>query len=589
MYVIEIDGNGTVELSKNGTLEISVPFDEAPKILEHVTGEKFEEIDVAQISAEVRTAFADAKLAYANDFPITTPLPFINLTLEKPSKWVYFYSSIDQPSRLAALSREKYALWIECLIMESLRMRDNQGKIAWLTRMVLECTKEGAHLQDILKTWPGRFLPSDIPENFLQRHGTFLKPGKVLKEICQGQEEVNFEVFSGYFKDEMRKLEPECDRVQVSDKPSKIYDMGGRFNSCMIGKPIEYFEIYDDIKECSIAYIEGERGELLARALLWENVVDDESGVVYPKVMDRIYFATNSELATMKAWAIRNGYIFNKTKQSLGHYDFYDQEMNKVSLKTCSVETDINFDYGYYEAVPYVDTFSWVRCGHNKLYAYYPGGECSQLTNTNGSGGFLADGNLPVCCDCGGSVNEDDAHWDDNGNCFCDSCWDEHFTYCDECEEWYPRDDVEHVHTDTGECWMCERCRRNTGATYEEWSGEYHTDMNEARLDGDIEWISDYRINNDKGHNWVRCEECGLYFDARTEGVEGYENMCDECLQKKDEEDLERAEDKHEITCPACHGDVSEVTMVWIRDWIENTEIQYLCPDCAKIWKGEEE
>lgn len=576
-----------LSLYRNGT-EVCTTDSSTPwKILEAVTNEKFENIiddHDFEVSDEIRRAFNEAVLVYKNDFP-DAYVP--TMRMGSASKWCFFYSAIAQPSRVAALSKEKYGQHIKNLIWESVSKRSTEAATAWITLKVVECAKEGARLADIRQSWPGRFLPSDIPESFLVKHGTFLKPGKALKELCANPDDVNMEVFAGYFRDEMRKLEPECDRVMVSDKPGSIYVMGGRFNSCMIGKPRCFFDIYDAMQSCSIAYMLDEYDVPVARALLWKDVVDDKTGVVYPKVMDRIYFASNAELATMKAWAIRNGYIF-KTKQSLGHFDFYDHDMNKISLKSTSVEAQEDFHEEDFDAVPYVDTFSWVKEGENKLYAYYPGGNSVNMTNTNGSGGFLTSGNFLGCTVCGDAVDEDYASYDNNGNCYCENCWNENFAYCEGCSEHYPTDDVIPVRNDQGcDVWLCDDCRRSEGADYEEWSDMWHLDMREAVLNDDTIYISWYRIESDTYHDWIRCDDCGRYFDAIREGYDGgTQCFCNECLRSRDEEDLIEAESNHVITCPACHGDMSTITMVWVRKDIKNSEIQYLCPDCAEVWEG---
>lgn len=587
MYEVNIsDVTGNIILTKEGQVICETSYHAAWQIFEAATGESFKDLmekKAPTISSELAVAFYAGVQTYKDAFP-DKARPYLFLDIN--SKWCYFYSAIDQPSRVAALSKEKYGEWIKELIQESLALRERKGQIAWLTLHILQTVNTG--LQSIVNAWPEKTSVYEITPNFLRKHGTFLKPGKALREFCGEPDKVNIEVFSGYFKDEMRKLEPECDRVKVSDEPGEIYNKGGNFTSCMIGKPREFFQIYDEIDDCRIAYILDENGRLVARALLWKNVVDNTTGVVYPKVMDRIYFKTNSELATMKAWAIKNGYIF-KTKQSLGHYDFYDGDMNKISLKESWVETNLTFDWNMYRAVPYVDTFAWTKEGDNKLYTYCPGGTYTNMTNTNGSGGFLAEGNVPICEGCRCALNEDNALYDDNGYAYCDNCWDDRFAYCERCEGHYDRDYVEEVFDGDDPEWLCEHCRDRSNAWYEDWSDEWHIDAREARLEGDIITISDRRISGDRYHSWIMCDDCSIYFDSCAEGLDqGTKCYCDECLEKRDMEDLDHAESRHPITCPACQGDVSQVTMVWIRDEIENSEIQYLCPDCAKVWKEEE-
>lgn len=62
-------------------------------------------------------------------------------------------------------------------------------------------------------------------------------------------------------------------------------------------------------------------------------------------------------------------------------------------------------------------------------------GTCPDGTNTS----------RYMCCNCSERVDEDDIRTTDNGDCYCDYCYNECFTYCDWSGECYPNDDVSYV------------------------------------------------------------------------------------------------------------------------------------------------
>ena len=104
--------------------------------------------------------------------------------------------------------------------------------------------------------------------------------------------------------------------------------------------------------------VDGE-DRLRARALLWDgvDVLKDYSQSLPSniKVMDRIYYVFESDVATFKKWAFDNDYI-PKFEQNAKSHQFFDIKGEVVRLR-CSLQLD-NWKFSYY---PYLDTFPFFK------------------------------------------------------------------------------------------------------------------------------------------------------------------------------------------------------------------------------------
>lgn len=76
--------------------------------------------------------------------------------------------------------------------------------------------------------------------------------------------------------------------------------------------------------------------------------------------------------------------------------------------------------------------------------------------NVTGYSAYIEFPNTCTCSDCGYSINEDYdfVYYDDSGNCYCEDCFSENFTYCSSCEEIHPNDDM--IYNEDGG--FCEYC-----------------------------------------------------------------------------------------------------------------------------------
>lgn len=199
-----------------------------------------------------------------------------------------------------------------------------------------------------------------ISASFREEKGTYIKPAKIVKRFFGkyfNDDEIS--VIAGKIASELRLMAyKDVSTVQVSEDVASVYktDTSESLESCMVYEdiPSHRFKIYNDIKSCKIAYIV-EHGLLVARALLWDDVTDEETGEKY-KIMDRIYSADDDLLAIMQNWAIKNGYT-RKARQALHVRNFIKPNGEEVFLETLSVPCRL--EACLYKEVPYIDTFAY--------------------------------------------------------------------------------------------------------------------------------------------------------------------------------------------------------------------------------------
>jgi len=79
-----------------------------------------------------------------------------------------------------------------------------------------------------------------------------------------------------------------------------------------------------------------------------------------------------------------------------------------------------------------------------KVGARVPCPNCGQRTLLDPEGFLCADcgeNGIIRCANCGFVLHEDDAMWYD-GKAYCEDCWNDLFSYCDNCGEYYPRENI---------------------------------------------------------------------------------------------------------------------------------------------------
>lgn len=309
---------------------------------------------------------------------------------------------------------------------------------------LIDATEYGRELPEPVKRW--------LEEDFTQRWTSY----------CMGMLPENHLIVNTDFK-----------RIYSSS------DCVGCFHSCMVDQDHHYF--YRDSVEAKAAFLVNEDDMVIARAILWPKVYD-EDGKEY-RYLDRQY-ATDGNVVLMRALIdelIKAGEIDCYKVPGCGCGDanaIVDLQGNSLSHKMfhikCSLQTD--------DCLSYMDTFKWYDYNNEKSYN---SGRCC----------------YDYCLDTTSYSIDDDECDDDNQN------WDEyHQEYVDE----------------------------ETTTVY------YHGDPVSCSED----WLDDFRYVDsvDEYHHIddvIQCPFCGnweLKSDAVHSDLIKMDFCCEDCLEKAEEE-----------------------------------------------------
>lgn len=251
-------------------------------------------------------------------------------------------------------------------------------------------------------------------------------------------------------------------------------------DSCMVGKPTEWFALYAENPEvCGLLIHRDGRGRIDGRALVWET----DQGTV----MDRVYGSDAmhrafANVATARGWM--RGYYRDFTRPG---------EAKPISPHPDLTVRLANIRFAHY---PYVDTFAYLDLDGSCLRNFW-GRYDHALHSQYGDPNLLA-----RCADCGTTIaDEDDAYPGEDGRTYCDDCIGDH--QCDWCNEW------------TGDGSLCDPCR------------EEHQCADCGSLEEDLTM----NANGDKG--W--CDRCLPNATCATcDAVEGdlTDGWCDDCAAK---------------------------------------------------------
>jgi hypothetical protein len=221
-------------------------------------------------------------------------------------------------------------------------------------------------------------------------------------------------------------LEQDLPKVLISDNISSVYKMqtskcfptGTLGSSCMNNesgyKGKEHIEeVYNNIPGLKIAYTLDIYGDLLSRALLWHDVVDDDASDNITKFnfMDRIY-GSEKNIESMKRWAKENGYLY-KLEQSYRNSTLVKDEMSVFT------KYSIDVPFEMLKGSPYVDTMCIFDIDNKKLRS-------SRLLDMKRSINLqVVDGNIRVvvrCPHCGSDVLEQNLQTSSDGVHGCSDC-----------------------------------------------------------------------------------------------------------------------------------------------------------------------
>lgn len=390
-------------------------------------------------------------------------------------------------------------------------------------------------------------------------------PEQVVTWLC---EELSFE-WTGYNTASQYQL-------HVDDDFEKIYDsewLKGNFGSCMVDEDQHGF--YESSVEAKAAYLTGEDGEIVARAIIFTNVREEGTDNKW-RLCERQYSTDGDEQLKqiLVNRLIQEGHIDGYKRVGADCHSprsFVDVNDRDLSDKKFSIACDLDFE----DTLSYQDSFKWYDMNSYRAYNYETDDYTHKLDTTS-------------------SQIEDDRNWDEyhdrytrndtiqvyyHGNWIpCDEEDLEDFTeindryyhnddihYCEYCNEPFTEDDDYHCYSDiTGETYCCENCMQTAEKDYcEENPDEYVwldgkavpredvafcASCGEAHYDDDSCWIHSDLTDED-----YCCDECKQiaerkYFSEHPDC--GY-GVCSECDDIKPLEELEKNEDGT-YTCLEC-------------------------------------
>jgi hypothetical protein len=196
------------------------------------------------------------------------------------------------------------------------------------------------------------------------------------------------------------------------DKDNYSKKTGSLSNSCMRYKECQdFFSLYEDNKNISLAVMLDDENKLLGRALLFKLV----NGYTF---MDRVYTSNSSDHIVFTEWAKENKFLYKEKQDSSALSKIISPVSNYIKGVPMNLEVIVNkldIKYKRFYSFPYLDTLK---------YLYWDKGI---LTNTrNPEYGYyvlLEDGDGNALC----------SYCNSTGSIKCVECDD--FSGCDNCDE----------------------------------------------------------------------------------------------------------------------------------------------------------
>ena len=259
-------------------------------------------------------------------------------------------------------------------------------------------------------------------------------------------------------------------------------------------------------------------------------------------LMDRVYGSSDSICSSMEKFAVDSNWMYRR--ESCVYYngspiDDYD---------VCIV-SDLDYAEG---EVPFMDTLTSGRLENDRLTIFHRRSKGSSDYELESTCGNLAGGDTCYSCECG--VHEDEVCWADD-HCYCQDCYCERFSYCEECDEDVLQEDM--VHIEDKQIYVCNDCAANN-----------YTECEDCNA-----WTANaYYIEDDDKHvcekcfeDYTGCEKCDKYFSS--DDITRIDDVCVCSACKKE----------HYTQCAECDEFVENA------DTIENDNGDMVCDDCGTV------
>ena len=256
--------------------------------------------------------------------------------------------------------------------------------------------------------------------------------------------------------------------LHVNNDFGKIYDSNyckGSFGSCMVDENRTSF--YHDSVKAKAAYITDKTGLIVARAILFTDVTDQD-GKKW-RLLERQYSSEGDDVLKrlLVDKLIQEDYIDGYKVIGASCHDansFVDVCGNSLSDRKFEIDCELELE----DTLSYQDSFKWYSYNQNKAYNYENSGTSYNLDTT--------DLNLY------GDDDEDDGEWDAYHQYYCD---DTRLCYRNGIEIWVDSDNLDdfvwieskNEYHHENDCVCCDNCGENLlkdNAEYSEVTEEHY-------------------------------------------------------------------------------------------------------------------
>jgi len=214
-------------------------------------------------------------------------------------------------------------------------------------------------------------------------------------------------------------------------------EVGGR--SCMTGDGSKFTQVYADNPD-KVQMLIFDDGNMKARAVMWK--IGDTT------LVDRVYPNGGYHLDPIAKYCAEQGWI-QRSNNHLPDYSPVPFDDGKIY--------DILLDRSKTDYMPFLDSFHW---GFKREDSFTLSNERARGCDLkfDSQHGRYSGGHRCECC--GESILDGEEYRDPNGDYWCDCCWCDNWSSCDNCDGNVHTDDTCAVEScDGGMLYVCEYCR----------------------------------------------------------------------------------------------------------------------------------
>jgi len=397
------------------------------------------------------------------------------------------------------------------------------------------------HFPYVAVSDPTKLAYTPTEEHGMQDRQVMVRPGKYLAQFY-GDVLTPAEIEAYAVQWDSEYAPRELQVTTVPDRIEWIFVHGT--NSCMGGKETSYFSsavhpcrVYAG-PDLAVAYILNGSGEPSARAVVWPA----------QKLHSTIY----GDVPRMRDALARAGYTSG-------------------SMDGARIRRIEDRSGGF--VMPYVDGIA--GASDNGRYIVLDGGDIE----TQNTCGLSEERNY--CYDCDESYSDDYLHNGPDGNARCESCHNEATFSCSGCWETYM--DQTSCYSEITDNTYCESCYRDTFTTCDDCSTELERENVVSDDDGNE------RCTDCHAEAYPDCDHCGTETEASELDETGLCPSCVESLEEEETDDLAPArsgaihcEDTDRVYCPAC--DIIHAPMVPPAE--RRPVLDSLDPAQVGLWPG---